>query len=60
MLEKQPLSIFNVSENVQENQQQKVYFWHILDFQKQITDNSCGYLHSLLLPNKYLLYVLVQ
>ena len=29
----------------------KLYFWHILDLQKQITDNSCGYLHSLFLPD---------
>ena len=26
VIEKQPLGIFNVLENVQENQQQKVYF----------------------------------
>ena len=28
---KQPLSFFNISENLQENQQNKLYFWHILD-----------------------------
>ena len=29
----------------------KQYFWHILDIQKQIIDNSWSYLHSLFLPD---------
>ena len=51
MWEKQPLSFYNISEILQESQQKKkLYFWHILDFKEQITDHSCGYLHSLFLP----------
>ena len=35
----------------------KLYCWHILDLYNQITHNSCGYLHSLFLPDCNVFFV---
>ena len=51
MREKQPLSFFNISENLQESQQKKLYFWHILELKSKLQIIHATIYIALFLPD---------